>query len=219
MRCAPYIDQHHAILLVFANRIEVCDDNGGVVARKTEHIVDELLVLASQDGDVRALGALVQRYDQPLLRHAWRLTGDADAARDVAQESWLAIARNLRRLADPARFRPWAFRIVTHKAADWVRRAQRDRQLEKTIKDREPRSASSDSNSDAETNESDRTRRLRHAITRLPSELRAVIDLHYRESMSMNEMAHVLDVPAGTVKSRLHSARAQLKQMIERNEP
>jgi RNA polymerase sigma factor (sigma-70 family) len=201
------------------NRDRPGSDNGSVVARQPEHILDELLVLASQDGDARALEALVRRYQQRLLRHAQRLTGSVDAAGDVTQETWLAIARGLRRLDDPARFRAWAFRILTHKAADWIRKRQRGRALQKSVESREPRPGSSDLENESAGHAAGTTSRLRSAIAQLSPELQAVIGLHYGEGLSMAEIAHVLGVPDGTVKSRLHAARSRLRQSIERSEP
>ena len=187
--------------------------------RTSEQAIDELLVLAAQDGDAQAFDALLRRFGPRLIRHAWRLTGRSDAAEDVAQDAWLAIVRGLHRLHDPASFRGWALRIVTHKAADWIRKRQRDRMLKKSLENREPHGPPGDFSGDAAGHSPDATARLRSAIEQLPAELRAVVGLHYREGLSLAEAAHVLDIPTGTVKSRLHAARSRLKQMMERNEP
>lgn len=187
--------------------------------REAEHILDELLVLASQDGDARAFEALVRRYHQRLFRHARRLSGTAEAASDITQEAWLAIARGLRRLDDPASFRTWAFRIVTYKAADWIRRRQRDRTLKNSLGSREPRSNIRDHSCNDTGVDAPMPGRLRLAIAQLPPEFQTVINLHYGEGIPIAEIAHVLDVPAGTVKSRLHAARNRLRQAIERSEP
>ena len=92
------------------------------MTRTHEDIQDELLVLQCQEGDGDALKALIARWQPRLARLAWRLTGESEAARDVVQDAWLAIVRGLKRLDDPARFRWWAYRIVTNKCADWIRR-------------------------------------------------------------------------------------------------
>src|SRR5688572_19363110 len=92
-----------------------------------DQALDELLVLRCQDGDASALDELVCRWQPRLLRHAWHLTRRADAASDVTQESWLGIVRGIGRLADPAMFRAWAYRIVTHKCADWTKRRRNER--------------------------------------------------------------------------------------------
>ena len=82
---------------------------------------DQLLVMEAQDGDVRAMEALVRRWQKRLWQHALRLTDDREAAWDVTQQTWLGIIKGLRRLNDPARFRAWAYRITTNQAMDWLK--------------------------------------------------------------------------------------------------
>ena len=91
--------------------------------RSRQDVFNDLLVLRCQGGDGDALEALARAWHPRLLRHAFRLTGQADAAAEVAQEAWMAIVRGLGRLRDPAVFRGWAYRIVANKSRDWVRRA------------------------------------------------------------------------------------------------
>ncbi len=103
---------------------------------RSPQIVDELLVLECQRGDAQALDRLVERWDRRLHAHAFRLCGDVESASEVVQEAWLAIVRGIPKLKDPGRFRPWIYRIVTHKAADHVRQAQQQRQAETKLRDR-----------------------------------------------------------------------------------
>ena len=187
--------------------------------RKTEHILDEWLVLAARDGNAAAFEALVRRLQPGMKRHAWRLSGNGSAAADITQESWLAVARGLRRLHDPAGFRGWVFRIVTHKAADWVRKQERNRELTKTVASREPMRRSSDLESDAANEAGASQRQLRDAIAQLSPELRAVVSLHYGEGLAVADVAQALGIPPGTVKSRLHNARERLRHLLERSEP
>src|SRR5688572_29004634 len=98
------------------------------MTRSFETIQDEILVLAAQAGDAAAFEAILRRWLPVMRRHAARLTGDAVAAEDVAQEACLALVSALAHLHDPARAHGWMLRIVTHKAADWVRRRRRDRE-------------------------------------------------------------------------------------------
>ncbi|NIR42694.1 MAG: RNA polymerase sigma factor, partial [Gemmatimonadetes bacterium] len=89
--------------------------------RTPASVLDEYLVVESQLGDRVAFARLVDRWHARLLRHAYHYTQDGEAARDVAQESWIAVVRGLRSLEDPARFRAWVLRIVANKARDWIR--------------------------------------------------------------------------------------------------
>ncbi|MDX1644242.1 MAG: sigma-70 family RNA polymerase sigma factor [Thermoanaerobaculia bacterium] len=172
---------------------------------------DELLVLRSQDGDVGALDELVGRWQERFLRTAFRLTGEREAARDAVQEAWLAIVRGLGRLDDPARFGPWAFRIVRNKAIDWVRRRGRRRQRDRELAAERERHVELGGRKDS----TERGRRLADALALLPREQQALLALFYEEGFRIGEIAEILEVPAGTVKSRLYRARNQLKQAIE----
>lgn len=184
--------------------------------RTPEVIYDEWLVLRSQDGDADALRILAGRWHGRLLRHAARLTNDADGAAEAAQEAWLAIVRGLRRLDDPARFPAWSLRIVSFKCADWIRARSRDRErwsgsqgIETT-----PSAPAEDL-----TQHDDDLARLRAALRTLSADHRAALSLHYLEGMSVDDIAHALNIPPGTVKSRLHHARARLKETLERTAP
>ena len=170
-------------------------------------------MLQCQEGDGDALEALIARWQPRLARLAWRLTGEREAARDAVQDSWLAIVRGLKRLDDPARFRWWAYRIVTNKCADWIRRRSIRRGAAKELRDV---AASKRDDSLNQTDSADDAARMLDAMAKLLDEQRAVLSLHYLDEMGVREIAGVLDVPEGTVKSRLHHARNRLKEALER---
>lgn len=183
------------------------------MSRTQEDILDELLVLRCQDGDADALRDLVTRWQPRLGRFAWRLTAEREAARDITQDAWLAIVRGLSRLDDPARFRSWAYRVVRNKCADWTRRRVVEQRAERDVRGSGALGSGDRLN---ETDSAGELRRMREALTRLPDEQRAMLSLHYLDGMSVAEIAGVLDVPLGTVKSRMHHARNCLKQALER---
>jgi len=174
------------------------------MTESSEQIVDEILVLDCQSGRSAALDVLVGRWQPRLWRYARRLTGDPEAAWEVTQESWLGIVRGIRRLNDPARFRPWAYRIVTNKTNDWITRnakhplPQTDEDLDRPTQD--PRQAN------------ETAADLQAILHRLGERSRTVLTLHYLEQFDVAEIARILHVPAGTVKSRLHTARAEFKE-------
>jgi len=181
---------------------------------RTDHdTYDQWLVLRAQEGDTAALAELVDRWQARLLRHAFRLTGTADAAADVVQLAWVAIIGGLRRLNDPACFRRWAYRIVGNKAADSVRIRQRDRSQTKSFA-AEPAEPRAEEHLSAQQDE---MASLHGAMAELSPEHRTILSLFYVEDMPLTEIAETLDVPLGTVKSRLHYARSTLKQNLERN--
>jgi RNA polymerase sigma factor (sigma-70 family) len=170
-----------------------------------EQVIDELLVMECQDGSARALDRLVSRWQKRLWRYACRLTGDAEAAWEVTQESWLGVIRGLSRLHDPARFRPWIYQIVTHKADDWIARNAKARRRRAAMQSEEPEESRPQSHE-----ESDELQRL---LRRLPDQSCNVLTLYYLEGLPIAEVAKVLDIPEGTVKSRLHAARNELKAL------
>lgn len=185
------------------------------MTRSVGTVLEEMLVLSAQAGDSAALEELLRRWLPLMRRHAARVTGDAGAAEDVAQDTCLALVGALTRLRDPARARAWMLRIVTHKSADWVRRRQRDRQLNRDIQNREPRGPARDIQSTSGSQE--QAARIRAACLHLPIHLRAVVSLYYGEGMPVAAIGEALGAPEGTIKSRLHEARAQLKTLLERD--
>jgi len=185
------------------------------MARTAERILDELLVLKCQHGDEAALETLVARWHGRLRQRAVLLVGDDDAGGDVAQDAWVQIVRTIRRLNDPAAFPSWAYRIVGNKAADWVRRRTRRRKHWSAVVQQAAHLNDHRGSSAAETVEHCIIRR---AIDALPVATRRLVTLYYLDGRSTREIAAALDVPIGTVKSRLFHAREKLKRQIERNE-
>ena len=176
----------------------------------TRQVEDEWLVLLAQSGDAAALARLVQRWHAPFLRYAARLIGSADAAHDAAQDAWLAVARGIRRLDDPARFRAWAFRILTNKCADHIRarrRGRRDVNAGAAAARAKPPASGASCGDEPES--------VRQAIADLDAEARALLLLYYANGLAVSEVAEALAIPAGTVKSRLHHARRRLRERLD----
>ena len=166
-------------------------------------------MLACRQGDAAALEVLLARWQERLWRHALRVTGDAEAAWDVLQEALLAIAQQIRRLESESAFGVWAYRIVRNKANDWVRRHVRRREREAHYS----RSRREDAGDPDER--LPRTDRLQQVIKRLPSAEQALLTLRFTDGFSNDEIARMLGVPAGTVRSRLHRIRQRLRALLE----
>ncbi|MCH9649482.1 MAG: RNA polymerase sigma factor [Deltaproteobacteria bacterium] len=179
--------------------------------RSPEQIYDELLVLRCQDGERDAWSELAERWQERLHRHAWRLAATHEVASDAVQEAWLAIVRNIRKLDDPALFPAWAYRIVTHKCTDQVRRAVRRSKFDAELSQQPP---ATPADNDAFAEDDDITT-IRRAMLQLPSDRRALLGLHYLEGVSIHEIASILSIPEGTVKSRLFTARKALKKALD----
>lgn len=177
-----------------------------------QRILEELLVLRAQGGDEAAWQDLVESCNSRLFAHAVTLLGDHVAAQDAVQEAWVAAFRGIRRLEDPARFRPWIMRIVSNKCADTIRRAQRWRTAAQELaEDGKPTV-----DPEVFVNDGDEIEALRRGLRRLPPDRRALLTMLYLRSMSIAEIAIVLDVPLGTIKSRLHHAREHLRKVLNR---
>ena len=182
--------------------------------RDSRQVLTEWLVLAAQGGSESAFRDLHELWRGDL----WRLTlgrvERPDAADEVSNDVWLAIARGLRRLDDPACFPRWAFRIVERRSADWIRHRglERRREVEATRVADELAPAGVA----AVPEPTDEVLRLRSAIARLPVGQRELLQLYYELGRSIAEIAEVLAIPQGTVKSRLSSIRDSLKRQLER---
>ncbi|GJM19737.1 MAG: RNA polymerase sigma factor RpoE [Phycisphaeraceae bacterium] len=183
--------------------------------RTPDQIETEMLVLRVQAGDRGALDELFRRWNGRLTRHAARLVG-ADLAPEAAQNAWVGIVRGVGSLADPARFGAWAYRLVSNKSADLIRKAQRDRRLVRRVGERTPRDGGSDAGLNrSEGSDDQEMQGLRRAIRSLPDDHRVVMLLHYVDGMSTHEIGRALGVPAGTVKSRLFHARAKVRAQMD----
>jgi RNA polymerase sigma-70 factor (ECF subfamily) len=176
--------------------------------RESEQLFDELLVMRWQDGEVDAMDLLVQRWQRRLWQHARRLTANDDGAWEVLQESWLGMIHSVRRLDDPKRFPYWAYRIVTNKACDWIRR-----------KKRQPAESLSDDSAVAaagpnQVEQFDDADAMTAILSGLSVDHRAVVSLRYVEDFTVPQIAAILGLPEGTIKSRLHYAKNILKQRL-----
>lgn len=183
---------------------------GHRVNRSSERIYDEYLVAMARTGDRPALSRLVARWQPRLLRHAWRVLGDVERARDMVQEAWLEILRGLARLDDVAAFPAWAFRIVTRRCQrEFGRRAPEPMG---GVDDWVDGSALVPENASAES--AAELSIVMAAISRLPGPQRTALALFYLEDLSVAEIAVATDVAPGTVKTRLMHARRKVRALL-----
>lgn len=166
-------------------------------------IEDQILVMDAQTGDRKSMERLVNRYQKRLWAHAYRLTSSQQAAWDVTQAAWIGIIKSLGKLSDPERFRVWAYRIVTNKACDWIKKQQKS-----------ARHVPLETEIPMEEKKDDGVFEL---IDRLKPAFRNVLWLFYYQDLSIAEISIVLNIPRGTVKSRLSNARNSLKELLNRH--
>lgn len=170
---------------------------------------DLTLILRAQQGERDALDELLRQHQERLYRYIAGVVG-IPAAEDVLQETFLRIARKLRWLSEPAYFRAWSFRIASREAFRALRALRPNVPLEDLDATRLPVDAPSLSRVELDE--------LRETVAALSPGSRAVIQLHYFEELSLDEVALALDIPLGTVKSRLAYGLEQLRRTYRKNQ-
>lgn len=176
--------------------------------RQKERAFENYLVAAARTGDARALSQLAAFRGPRLVAHAARLLGDTEVARDMVQEAWIEIIRGLPRLRDDTAFLPWALRIVSRRVSREIARRQRGRKLAEAVAAETAPSLPVAGPEEAEA------ARVHAAIASLPPAQAATVALFYLEDLGVAEVATALDVPVGTVKTRLMHARSKLRALL-----
>jgi RNA polymerase sigma-70 factor (ECF subfamily) len=169
------------------------------------------LVEQAQHGDRNSYGELVCRYYPGVVQVVYRLCGDTSLAEDMAQETFLRAWLNLASFQPQSSLRNWLYRIAVNAALDVLRRRP-----EETLED-EAADMIVDHAAGPETAmiEKERLAQIEQAIRSLPEAARAVLVLREYGSLSYQEIASVLDVPVGTVMSRLNYARNRLRELLK----
>jgi RNA polymerase sigma-70 factor (ECF subfamily) len=184
------------------------DYMGGMGMANRTH--DEWLALRCQLREPGAFEDLVYELERPLLYYATKLVGDESAALDVLQDVWMTVFRKIRKLKDPGALRPWIYRIVHGIATDRIRRAVSRKRFEYAEAEDTP-----ESNGDPFFATEDAAA-IHEALNAVDVEHREVLTLHFLEEFSITEIAGVLGIPEGTVKSRIHHAKKRLKDLLVR---
>ena len=183
---------------------------------------DEELLAAYRTGETGALEVLVRRHHDDLMRFLFRLIGERAGAEDVFQETFLQIHNSADAFDASRRFKPWLFTIAANKARDLLRKNSRRRTLDLSAPISGGRGGGGDGAGptfvdlmkvdvpqpgDALT-AAEQERKVQQAVSDMPPTLREVLLLAYFQKLSYNQIAETLEIPLGTVKSRLHAAVA-----------
>jgi len=169
---------------------------------------DQTLVTQALAGRGEAFGTLVERYDRAVYHLAYRTLRDSEEARDVAQEAFFKAYRSLRTFRPGAKFSTWIFSIAYHACCDRLNRRKRYSNEEL------PERADPGAGPEQQAIAGDEARRLRAAIAQLPEKYRSVITLYHLQGSQYDEIAQVLEIPIGTVKTHLFRAKEQLRRML-----
>ena len=170
-----------------------------------------LLISRARTGDREAFSALVEQYRDNVYRLAYRMCGNEYDADEAAQEAFVAAWRALPNFRGDAKFSTWLYRLTTNAAIDVMRREKR----RQTIGDGEMIEVADESDSPQETVErTEQQEAVQKALATLSDEYREVLLLRYMEELDYAEIAEVLKLPSGTVKSRINRAKAALKTAL-----
>lgn len=166
------------------------------------------LVRDCQRGDREAMETLVRSFDRPVYRATFRMLGNRDDAADVTQTVFLKVFENIHRFDASFRLFSWVYRIAVNEAIDQLDRRRRDGPMPET-----EQAADDDSQDHAAAAQV--SREVQGALMELQEDYRAVIVLRYFTECSYREIGEILQLPEKTVKSRLFTARQQLKCRLE----
>jgi RNA polymerase sigma-70 factor (ECF subfamily) len=170
---------------------------------------EAMLVSRAQAGDREAFSEIVRHYHQGMINVVYRMCGDGNLAEDAAQTALIHAWQRLQSYRPQASFRSWLYRIALNAALDILRRQKPDMDVEKMPL------VSSEDQPDVAVERQERLEQVRRAVLALPEASRAVIVLREYEGLSYQEIAGVLDIPLGTVMSRLNYARTRLLETLK----
>jgi len=168
--------------------------------------LDDLLERCKQ-GDRQSMATLLSRYWQHAQDQAAAVLGDEQLAEDAAQETMVIVFQRLDKLRSPAAFAGWLRQIARSCAYRIVRSggvSHRELVSEPAVTDQAP----------AALQRRELERLVRHVVSRLPRPSREPVELYYLDELAQEEIAHKLDIPAGTLKRRLYDARKVLRDML-----
>jgi RNA polymerase sigma-70 factor (ECF subfamily) len=176
---------------------------------------DHQLVRAAADGDAAAFSSLVRKYQQRLCTALLHICGSMDEAEDVAQEAFVQAYLKLATFAGESAFYTWLYRIAINNAISRRRRRREETSVEHT-RDRlgvEPQDAGEQA--EERLLREERAIQVQQALARLSAEHRAILVLREVDGCDYDAIAQILDLPVGTVRSRLHRARLQLRDQLD----
>jgi RNA polymerase sigma-70 factor (ECF subfamily) len=189
-----------------------CEKGGTPGGRSHEsHLIRKL-----QQGNLKALGALFTSYKDMVYRTALAITRDKRTAEDILQESFVRLYTYANSIDVNRPLKPWLYRVTVNLAYDWS--AKKPAQPLDDVLEWLSGLPGAFPSPDGKAEEKELIGMVRQIIDELPALHRAVIVLFYLENLSMEEISQVMDLPIGTVKSRLFYARERLRSALKRRE-
>jgi len=187
----------------------------GAPARPNEHPEDAALVRKAQQGDMDAFEDLVRRYQHRIYALCRRLTGAHQSADDLAQETFIKAYLALARFDAQWPLYPWLRKIAVNSGLNYLKTRGRERPIEDgPLGDRRAPAAAPGDDPEERLEQAEFRARLDRAVESLPADQKSVFILRFHESLSYEEISRTLDLPLGTVMSRLNRARRKLKDLL-----
>lgn len=189
--------------------------------QRTVNADEDRLIRDCKEGRTEAFGELVRRYQDRLFNTVYRLLDDAEDSRDVVQEAFISAYQNLASFKGDSRFFTWLYRIAVNSAITHKRKQRGTLRLFRSGDSNagtEPADASLSSRPDYHLEVTEEEQRIQEALSHLSPEHRTVLVMKDIDGEKYETMAEVLGVPIGTIRSRLHRARMELRDVLLQQE-
>src|SRR5579863_5928747 len=181
---------------------------------------DQQLVTSSKHGDQDAFAQLVRRYQRRIFNLVYRMLQQYEEASEITQETFLAAWQGLPSFRGDARFSTWLYRIAYNSALKQIEQRKRDRLLQSAMQAEQIiAEAGNEGRMETELEQHARQDFIRENLATLPAKYRAVLILRHIQDLTYEEMAEILTVPIGTIKTHLFRARNLLKERLETFDP
>jgi len=170
-------------------------------------------------GDQSAFADIVEIYKDKVYQLCYRMLGNRHEAEDMAQEAFIRAYVNISRFNINLKFSTWLYRIATNLCIDRIRKKKPDYYLDAEVSGTDGLTMYSQVAADTSLPEDDLENlelqeTIQKEISKLPEKYRSVIVLKYIEELSLNEISEILDIPLGTVKTRIHRGREALRHQL-----
>ena len=180
---------------------------------------DEILIKKFQEGDVGAYNQLVYRFKDRLLNFIYRFVNDLDLAEDLVQDTLLKLYTHKDSYQEIAKFSTWLYTIAANLARTELRKKKRRKTFSVTELSRDDREfiiASSDVDPSEDLSSHNFEKSVQRALAELPDDFKTIIILRDIQELSYDEISKIVDVPLGTVKSRINRGRVKLQQLLKK---
>ncbi len=185
---------------------------------------DSILISRAQRGDRNAFNDLIVKHEKRAYQYAYRLTSNPDEASDIVADAFVRVHNALQNFRGQSAFTTWLYRILTNCYLDLRKKDKSrftvslDQNIQGSENEMERQIEDTASGPDIQVESGERERLVGEALKRLPEYQRAMLMMYHVEGLAYEEIAQALDLPIGTVKSRLNRARLALRELLTKDE-